>query len=451
MATQTAQVTVKTRDQLGTRANKRLRNTGFIPGVIYGHKEAVVPVTLPKKDVENHLHHGAHLFDLAIDGKSEKVLVKEVQYDHLGLHVIHVDFARVSLDERVEVTIAIELKGEPKAEGDVPASLTQVLNELELECLVTEIPDVIRVNVSEMKLDDVLHIKDLKLPPGVKCKQDEDLIVVTFKEIKEEEAAAEGATAEPEVIGRKPEDAEAAAEGAAEEKKYLRIAAEHARRSLCCGTVAHAFNGASMKLIVGLGNPGSEYVGTRHNIGFDCVDAFALRSGWINSPEQFNRLAKDKFFSLAMEGTVVTSSSSEKVLLLKPLTFMNLSGKAVQAAMSFYQLVPQDIVVVLDDLALPCGRLRLRGSGSSGGHNGLKDIERVLGTNEYPRLRIGIDPSPPRIAGRDYVLGRFTAEQRKLVDEAIPEARAAIATWIEKGIESAMSLFNADDKKESKE
>jgi large subunit ribosomal protein L25 len=220
MATQTAQITVKTRAQLGTRANKRLRGTGFIPGVIYGHKEAVVPVTLPKKEVENHLHHGTHLFDLAMDGKSEKVLVKEVQYDHLGIDVIHVDFARVSLDERVEVTIAIELKGEPKAEGDVPAALTQVINELELECLVTEIPDVIRVNVSEMKLDDVIHIKDLKLPAGVKCKQDEDLIVVTFKEIKEEAATpAEGETAEPEVIGRKPEDAEAAAEGAAAEEK----------------------------------------------------------------------------------------------------------------------------------------------------------------------------------------------------------------------------------------
>src|SRR5262245_11391 len=138
MATQAPQITAKPRSQLGSRANKRLRDSGQLPGVIYGHKEAVVPVTLPKKEVENHLNHGAHLFDLAIDGKSEKVLVKEVQYDHLGLHVIHVDFARVSLDERVEVTVPIELKGEPKEEeGGV---ITQVINELEIECLVTEIP-----------------------------------------------------------------------------------------------------------------------------------------------------------------------------------------------------------------------------------------------------------------------------------------------------------------------
>ena len=142
MATQAAQITVKPRNELGSRANKRLRDAGFVPGVIYGHKEAVVPVTLPKKEVTNHLNHGAHLFDLAIDGKSEKVLVKEVQYDHLGIEVIHVDFARVSLDEHVEVTVPLELKGEPKSEdGGV---VTQIINELEIECLVTEIPDSIR-------------------------------------------------------------------------------------------------------------------------------------------------------------------------------------------------------------------------------------------------------------------------------------------------------------------
>src|SRR5438445_12780271 len=145
MATQAAQVTARPRAELGSRANKRLRDAGFVPGVIYGHKEAVVTVTLPKKEVVNHLNHGAHLFDLSLDGKSEKVLVKEVQYDHLGLELIHVDFARVSLDEKVEVTVPLELKGEPKgeAEGGV---LQQIISELEIECLVTDIPEIIRHN-----------------------------------------------------------------------------------------------------------------------------------------------------------------------------------------------------------------------------------------------------------------------------------------------------------------
>jgi large subunit ribosomal protein L25 len=219
MATQAAQITVKTRPELGSRANKRLRDSGFVPGVIYGHKEAVVPVTIPKKDVTNHLNRGAHLFDLALDGKGEKVLVKEVQYDHLGIEVIHVDFARVSLDERVEVTVPVELKGEPKNDGEVPGVVTQVINELEIECLVTDIPDRIVVNIADMKLGDQISVSDLKLPPGATTEQDAEAVVVTFKEVKEEEAApVEGETAEPEVIGRKPED-EAAAEGAAEEKK----------------------------------------------------------------------------------------------------------------------------------------------------------------------------------------------------------------------------------------
>ena len=217
---QTANVTVTPRKELGSRANKRLRDAGQIPGVIYGHKEAVVPITLPKKEVVNHLSHGAHVFDLAIDGKSEKVLVKEVQYDHLGAEVIHVDFARVSADERVEVTVPLELKGTPKGEDD-GGVLQQIMAELEIECLVTDIPSVIVHNVSEMKLDDVLHIKELKLPPGVKALQDEDLVVAQVKTIEEEAAApaaGEEGAAEPEVIGRKPEEGEEAAAGGEEKK-----------------------------------------------------------------------------------------------------------------------------------------------------------------------------------------------------------------------------------------
>jgi peptidyl-tRNA hydrolase, PTH1 family len=197
-----------------------------------------------------------------------------------------------------------------------------------------------------------------------------------------------------------------------------------------------------MKLVVGLGNPGSEYHGTRHNIGFEVIDRLASKLGW---PE----VTKKRFDGLALDGNVeLPTGGAEKVILLKPLTFMNLSGKAVQSAMSFYQLLPADILIVLDDLALNCGRLRLRGSGSSGGHNGLKDIERVLGTNEYPRLRIGIDPTPAPMRGKDYVLDRFTTEQRKLLEPTIDRACGAILTWMEKGIASAMSQFNAEEQTE---
>jgi large subunit ribosomal protein L25 len=212
MASQSAQLTAKVRGELGSRKNKRLRDAGFVPGVIYGHKEAVVPVTLPKRELVTHLNGGAHLFALAMDGKSENVLIKDVQYDHLGIEVLHVDFTRVDLNERVEVTVPLLLKGEPKgeAEGGV---LQQIVADLEIECLVTDIPHEIRHNVSEMKLNDVLHVKDLQLPAGVRAMQDPDLIVATVKEIAEEAAgeAAEG-TAEPEVIGKVEEGAPAEGE-----------------------------------------------------------------------------------------------------------------------------------------------------------------------------------------------------------------------------------------------
>ena len=217
MAVQSVKIDAKPRSALGSRANKRLRDQGLVPGVVYGHKEAVVPVQLPKKELVTQLNKGAHLFELGVDGKNETCLIKEVQYDHLGQEVLHVDFARVSLDETVDVTVPLELKGEPKgeAEGGV---LQQIIAELDITCRVTDIPDVIRHNVSEMALNDVLHISDIKLPDGVKCNQDGELIVATVREIQEEvaaPAAVEEGAAEPEVIGRKTEEEAPPAEGEA--------------------------------------------------------------------------------------------------------------------------------------------------------------------------------------------------------------------------------------------
>jgi large subunit ribosomal protein L25 len=221
MSTQSAAtVTAETRTQLGSRANKRLRDSGKLPGVIYGHKLSVVPITLPKKEVVRYLDKGAHLFAVTVEGTAENVLVKDVQYDHLGSDVLHIDFARVDLNERVEVTVPLELKGTPKGEAD-GGVLQQAVMELAIECIVTGIPDAIRHNVADMALDSTLHLKDIKLPEGVKALQDPDLIIASVKEIAEEVTteAAEATTAEPEVIGKKKEDEEAAAAAAAAEKK----------------------------------------------------------------------------------------------------------------------------------------------------------------------------------------------------------------------------------------
>jgi len=212
----TVEVNAKSRKELGSRANNRLRETGLLPGVIYGHKQAVLPITLTRKEVANHLQHGAHLFSLAVDGQKETVLVKEVQYDHLGIELIHIDFSRVDLNERVKITVPLELKGTPKGEAD-GGVLQQLIADLEIECVVTDIPDMIRYNVSELGLNSILHVKDLILPPNVKTMQDGDFIVATVKEIIETAAPVVEGEAEPEVIGRKAE--EPAAEEAAGAKK----------------------------------------------------------------------------------------------------------------------------------------------------------------------------------------------------------------------------------------
>jgi large subunit ribosomal protein L25 len=220
---QTAQLSARLRSELGSRRTKRLRDAGFVPGVIYGHKEAVIPVTLPKRELVHYLDHGTHLFELGLDGKNETVLVKDVQYDHLGLDVLHVDFARVDLNERVEVSVPLVLRGEPKGEKE-NGVLQQIVSDLEIECLVTQIPSEIRHNVSELGLDDEVRIKDLKFPEGVKPLQDPELIVAAVREIKEEvpaEAVVEEGAAEPEIIGRgkEEEEAAAAAEGAEAKKE----------------------------------------------------------------------------------------------------------------------------------------------------------------------------------------------------------------------------------------
>lgn len=186
-----------------------------------------------------------------------------------------------------------------------------------------------------------------------------------------------------------------------------------------------------MKLIVGLGNPGSEYDGTRHNVGYEVLDRLARRHAPGETP-------RARFHGLLIEATI----DGERTLLLRPTTWMNLSGTAVTEAMRFYKLDPaRDLLVIVDDLALECGRIRLREGGGSGGHNGLSDIDRRLGDDRWARLRIGID-APGAIPQRDYVLGRFRPDQRAAVEPALDEAAEAAACWAVEGCVEAMNKFN---------
>jgi PTH1 family peptidyl-tRNA hydrolase len=186
---------------------------------------------------------------------------------------------------------------------------------------------------------------------------------------------------------------------------------------------------APIKLVVGLGNPGTKYQETRHNIGFDLVDHLA-RGG---RGAAFNR----KFEGLLAE----TEIDFRRVLLLKPETFMNLSGRSVGQAVRFYKLPLSDILVVCDDLSLPVGKLRLRPGGSDGGQKGLRDITAHLGTDQFPRLRIGIGDQE-NLDAVEFVLSRFKTAERPIIDDALILASQAVAVWVTQGIDAAMNRFN---------
>ena len=184
-------------------------------------------------------------------------------------------------------------------------------------------------------------------------------------------------------------------------------------------------------LLVGLGNPGDQYEHTRHNVGFLVADELAERH---NIPVQ--RL---KFRALTNTVTV----GDRKVLLMKPVTYMNLSGEAVHEAAAFYKIPPEHILVISDEVALAPGKLRVRRSGSAGGHNGLKNIIAHLGTDQFPRIRLGVGQKPhPDYDMADWVLGKFQGEDKKAVEAAVKKAADAAECLIREGVDKAMNQYN---------
>jgi PTH1 family peptidyl-tRNA hydrolase len=183
-------------------------------------------------------------------------------------------------------------------------------------------------------------------------------------------------------------------------------------------------------LIVGLGNPGREYVENRHNVGFDCVDLLAEKYGIaLNKSQHKARLGMGQV-------------AGRRAILAKPQTYVNSSGEAVGAIARYYKVVPEDVLVIYDDLDLPQGTIRLRPGGSSGGHNGIKSIIEHLGTQAFPRVRIGIGRPPGRMEPKDYVLQDFTAAERGAMAEVYDRVVAAVETFIREGIREAMNCFN---------
>ncbi|MGE3958053.1 MAG: aminoacyl-tRNA hydrolase [Vicinamibacterales bacterium] len=189
-----------------------------------------------------------------------------------------------------------------------------------------------------------------------------------------------------------------------------------------------------MKAIVGLGNPGRQYEGTRHNIGFAVVDEVARR--WNAQLRPWRQVAD------------VAVVAGRAAVLVEPQTFMNLSGEAVRRIADFHKLEPADVLVIVDEVQLPVGRVRVRRSGSAGGHNGLKSIIQHIGT-EFPRLRIGVGRGDPQWDLADHVLSRFGREEHEMVDEAVQRAADAAELFVGEGVEAVMNRFNAEGSKSS--
>ena len=192
-----------------------------------------------------------------------------------------------------------------------------------------------------------------------------------------------------------------------------------------------------MYLIAGLGNPTREYEKTRHNVGFEAIDILADKAG--------TTVTEKKHKALYGKGYI----GGQKVILAKPQTYMNLSGESIREIADFYKIEPENIIILCDDINLSEGQLRIRLKGSAGGHNGLKNIICHLGTQEFPRIRIGVGEKPRGMDLADYVLGRFPKEQQAVMEEAYRDAAEAACMMIEDGADAAMNHYNRKNKENS--
>ena len=194
-----------------------------------------------------------------------------------------------------------------------------------------------------------------------------------------------------------------------------------------------------MYIIAGLGNPGKEYEGSRHNVGFMTLDRLA---------EKYHIEVREKAHKALIGKGVI---EGQRVILVKPQTYMNLSGESIRSVMDYYKVDPSEFIVIYDDISLEPGCLRIRGKGSAGGHNGIKNIIAHLGTQEFARVRIGVGAKPAQMDLADYVLGHFSRDEQAVMKQAYEDGAAAVVSMMTEGVETAMNHFNGAARGEAKE
>ena len=369
------------RADFGKKAAKAIRREGMVPCVLCGNG-ATETFSVDPREIKPQIYTpNSYIVEFDIEGKKEQAVLREAQIHPVREEILHLDFYRIAEGKPVSIAIPVRLTG--NAEGvKVGGKLALSARKLVVSALVENLPDEIVVDVTELGVGKTIFVGDLE------C---ENLKFIT---------PATTAVCAVRVTR--------ASRGAAEAAKYA---------------------GNMKYLIVGLGNIGADYAETRHNIGFNVLDALAEASNTVFTTQRYGDVAEAKY-------------KGRTLVLLKPSTYMNLSGKAVRYWMDAGKIPPENLLVVSDDIALPFGTLRLRPKGSAGGHNGLKNISELLGTEEYARMRFGVGGEFPKGHQVEYVLGEWTDEERKALPERLKVFVDAIRSFATVGTQLTMTNFN---------
>ena len=412
----TATLDVAPRAAEGSRSARRLRRTGQVPGVIYGGDGGPELFAVDGRILRNTLAHSGAIIEVALDGgTAAPVLVKDVQRHPVKGHAVHVDFLRVDMKVAIQTHVTLELFGADEAPGVVEGGvLSQGAVEINIEALPGDIPDSLRFDVSGMEMNDTVTLSQLTAARGRHAARRSRRDGARHGHPADEGAGAGGDRDRDRARRRGGRGGR----GGAGRGRHRR----GGRRAGFLRRVLKLFSSAPVDwLVVGLGNPGSRYADTPHNVGFRVADALIAR--W-DLPKP-----KKKFGGELCEGRA--GPGGPRVALLKPQTYMNDAGRAVGPARGSYKLPLDRVLVIHDEIDLPFGDIRVRLGGGLAGHNGLKSLKRELGSADFQRVRIGVgrpDTTDPDIVSA-HVLGKWRQsadEVRELVERAREEAERVV-------------------------
>ena len=393
------------RTEFGKGAARRTRRDGNVPAVLYGHQTDPQHLALNAQAFAAVLRESGGtnaVLTLDIEGKEQLALTKSVVVHPIRRYIEHADLLVIKRGEKVIVDVPVVVVGDA-APGSV---VTQEANDLSIEADAMSIPEQIEVSVEGAEIGTQFLAGELTLPAGSTLQTDPETLVVNVVAPAMEE---------------EPEAAEAAEAGEAEAPAARGRIQRELIRSL-----AMAESGAA--LVVGLGNPGPQYERTRHNVGFMVADVLAERVGGRFST---HKKTGSDLLTARLDG--------RQVLLAKPRTYMNESGRPVAGLARFFSVGVDDVVVIHDDIDLDFGVVRLKQGGGEGGHNGLRSISSALTSKEYLRVRVGVGRPPGRMDAAAYVLKPFSAAERKELPLVCSEAADAVELLLRLGLEAAQN------------